>query len=230
MDHVGVSRRIEDPDQRDNLKATVESLRTDEPGFIVRTAGVGKSTEELQWDLDYLLKLWTAIESAANEHAAPMLIFQDSNVIIRAIRDYFRQDISEILIDQESVYNEACDFMRQVMPQNLSKVKFYDSSVPLFSRYQIEGQIEAAFGHAIRLPSGGSLVIDHTEALVSVDINSARATKGADIEETALSTNLEAADEIARQLRLRDIGGLIVIDFIDMSPARNQREVEDRLH
>jgi ribonuclease E len=158
-----------------------------------------------------------------------VLIFQDSNVIIRAIRDYFRQDISEILVDKESVYNEACDFMRQVMPQNLSKVKLYQSNVPLFSRYQIEGQIEAAFGHAIRLPSGGSLVIDHTEALVSVDINSARATKGADIEETALSTNLEAADEIARQLRLRDIGGLIVIDFIDMTPARNQREVEDRL-
>ena len=225
----GISRRVEG-DERSDLREALSAL--DIPagmGLIVRTAGVGKSAEELQWDLDYLLKLWAAIETAANEHAAPMLIFQDSNVIIRAIRDYCRQDISEILIDQKEIYEEACDFMRQVMPQNLSKVKFYDSNVPLFSRYQIEGQIEAAFGHAIRLPSGGSLVIDHTEALVSVDINSARATKGADIEETALTTNLEAADEIARQLRLRDIGGLIVIDFIDMSPARNQREVEDRL-
>jgi ribonuclease E len=225
----GISRRVEG-DERSDLREALSAL--DIPagmGLIVRTAGVGKSAEELQWDLDYLLKLWAAIETAANEHTAPMLIFQDSNVIIRAIRDYFRQDISEILIDQKEIYEEACDFMRQVMPQNLSKVKFYDSNVPLFSRYQIEGQIEAAFGHAIRLPSGGSLVIDHTEALVSVDINSARATKGADIEETALTTNLEAADEIARQLRLRDIGGLIVIDFIDMTPARNQREVEDRL-
>jgi ribonuclease E len=225
----GISRRVEG-EERSDLREALSVL--DIPagmGLIVRTAGVGKSAEELQWDLDYLLKLWTAIESAATERKAPVLIFQDSNVIIRAIRDYFRQDISEILIDEEKIYNEACDFMRQVMPQNLSKVKLYDSNVPLFSRYQIEGQIEAAFGHAIRLPSGGSLVIDHTEALVSVDINSARATKGADIEETALSTNLEAADEVARQLRLRDIGGLIVIDFIDMTPARNQREVEDRL-
>ena len=225
----GISRRVEG-DERTDLREALSSL--DVPagmGLIVRTAGVGKSAEELQWDLDYLLKLWSAIEEAAGRLAAPMLIFQDSNVIIRAIRDYFRQDISEILIDKEEVYNEACDFMRQVMPQNLTKLKFYESNVPLFSRYQIEGQIENAFGHAIRLPSGGSLVIDHTEALVSVDINSARATKGADIEETALSTNLEAADEIARQLRLRDIGGLIVIDFIDMTPARNQREVEDRL-
>jgi ribonuclease E len=225
----GISRRVEG-EERTDLREALSSL--DVPagmGLIVRTAGVGKSAEELQWDLDYLLKLWSAIEEAAGGRAAPMLIFQDSNIIIRAIRDYFRQDISEILIDKEEVYNEACDFMRQVMPQNLSKLKFYESNVPLFSRYQIEGQIENAFGHAIRLPSGGSLVIDHTEALVSVDINSARATKGADIEETALSTNLEAADEIARQLRLRDIGGLIVIDFIDMSPTRNQREVEDRL-
>jgi len=225
----GISRRVEG-EERSDLREALSVL--DIPagmGLIVRTAGVGKSAEELQWDLDYLLKLWTAIEVAANERTAPVLIFQDSNVIIRAIRDYFRQDISEILIDEKDTYEEACDFMRQVMPQNLGKVKLYDSNVPLFSRYQIEGQIEAAFGHAIRLPSGGSLVIDHTEALVSVDINSARATKGADIEETALSTNLEAADEVARQLRLRDIGGLIVIDFIDMTPARNQREVEDRL-
>jgi ribonuclease E len=225
----GISRRVEG-DERSDLREALSSL--DVPpgmGLIVRTAGVGKSAEELQWDLDYLLKLWKAIESAARERPAPMLIFQDSNVIIRAIRDYFRQDIGEILIDQEKVYKEACDFIRQVMPENLGKVKHYESNVPLFSRYQIEGQIEAAFGHAVRLPSGGSLVIDHTEALVSVDINSARATKGADIEETALSTNLEAADEVARQLKLRDIGGLIVIDFIDMTPARNQRQVEERL-
>jgi ribonuclease E len=225
----GISRRVEG-EERSHLREALSSL--DVPagmGLIVRTAGVGKSAEELQWDLDYLLKLWSAIESAAHERQAPALIFQDSNIIIRAIRDYFRQDISEILIDQQQAYDDACDFMRQVMPQSLSKVKLYDSNVPLFSRYQIEGQIEAAFGHAIRLPSGGSLVIDHTEALVSVDINSARATKGAGIEETALSTNLEAADEIARQLRLRDIGGLIVIDFIDMTPARNQRDVEERL-
>ncbi len=225
----GISRRVEG-DERSDLREVLSSL--DVPpgmGLIVRTAGVGKSTEELQWDLDYLLKLWSAIESAARERPAPMLIYQDSNVIIRAIRDYFRQDIGEILIDEKKVYDEACDFMRQVMPENLGKVKLYQSNVPLFSRYQIEGQIEAAFGHSVRLPSGGSLVIDHTEALVSVDINSARATKGADIEETALSTNLEAADEVARQLRLRDIGGLIVIDFIDMTPARNQREVEERL-
>jgi len=226
----GISRRVEG-EERSDLREALSSL--DVPagmGLIVRTAGVGKSAQELQWDLDYLLKLWSAIESAAHERQAPVLIFQDSNIIIRAIRDYFRQDISEILIDQEKAYNEACDFMRQVMPESLNKVKLYESNVPLFSRYQIEGQIEAAFGHAIRLPSGGSLVIDHTEALVSVDINSARATKGAGIEETALSTNLEAADEIARQLRLRDIGGLIVIDFIDMTPARNQRDVEERLH
>ena len=225
----GISRRVEG-EERSDLREALSSL--DVPagmGLIVRTAGVGKSAEELQWDLDYLLKLWSAIESAAHERQAPVLIFQDSNIIIRAIRDYFRQDISEILIDQQKAYDEACDFMRQVMPQSLSKVKLYESNVALFSRYQIEGQIEAAFGHAIRLPSGGSLVIDHTEALVSVDINSARATKGAGIEETALSTNLEAADEIARQLRLRDIGGLIVIDFIDMTPARNQRDVEERL-
>ncbi len=225
----GISRRVEG-DERSDLREALSAL--DVPpgmGLIVRTAGVGKSADELQWDLDYLLKLWSAIESAARERPAPMLIYQDSNVIIRAIRDYFRQDISEILVDQRKVYDEACDFMRQVMPENLGKVKLYDSNVPLFSRYQIEGQIEAAFGHAVRLPSGGSLIIDHTEALVSIDINSARATKGADIEETALSTNLEAADEVARQLRLRDIGGLIVIDFIDMTPARNQRDVEDRL-
>jgi ribonuclease E len=225
----GISRRVEG-DDRGELRDALSAL--DLPagmGLIVRTAGVGKSVEELQWDLDYLLKLWDAIETASKTRSGPFLIFQDSNVIIRAIRDYFSKDVGEILIDSESVHAEACDFMRQVMPQNLPKVKLYSDEVPLFSRYQIETQIESAFSHSVQLPSGGSIVIDHTEALVSVDINSARATKGSDIEETALNTNLEAADEIARQLRLRDVGGLIVIDFIDMTPARNQREVENRL-
>jgi len=225
----GISRRVEG-DDRGELRDALSAL--DLPagmGLIVRTAGVGKSVEELQWDLDYLLKLWDAIQTASKTRSGPFLIFQDSNVIIRAIRDYFSKDVGEILIDSESVHAEACDFMRQVMPQNLPKVKLYSDEVPLFSRYQIETQIESAFSHSVQLPSGGSIVIDHTEALVSVDINSARATKGSDIEETALNTNLEAADEIARQLRLRDVGGLIVIDFIDMTPARNQREVENRL-
>lgn len=225
----GISRRVEG-DERTDLREALSTL--DVPpgmGLIVRTAGVGRAAEELQWDLDYLLQLWKAIEAAELEHRAPKLLFQESNVIIRALRDYFRQDINEILIDTEKVYNEAHDFMQQVMPASASKVKLYKDNVPLFSRYQIESKIEAAFGHQVRLPSGGSIVIDHTEALVSIDINSARATKGSDIEETALNTNVEAADEIARQLRIRDIGGLIVIDFIDMGPHRNQRDVENRL-
>nr|VFJ71089.1 MAG: ribonuclease E [Candidatus Kentron sp. FM]VFJ71316.1 MAG: ribonuclease E [Candidatus Kentron sp. FM]VFK16490.1 MAG: ribonuclease E [Candidatus Kentron sp. FM] len=225
----GVSRRVEG-EERTALREILSIL--DVPsgmGLIVRTAGVGKSAEELQWDLDYLLQVWGAIDTAARERSAPFLIFQESNLIIRAIRDYFRQDISEILIDDEEVYGQAKDFIGQIMPQNLSKIKHYHDPVPLFSRYQIESQIESAFGHSVRLPSGGALVIDHTEALTSIDINSARSTKGGDIEETALGTNLEATDEIARQLRLRDLGGLIVIDFIDMTPARNQREVESRL-
>jgi ribonuclease E len=225
----GISRRVEG-DDRGELRDALSLLEIPAGmGLIVRTAGVGKSVDELQWDLDYLLKLWDAIESAAQERSSPFLVFQDSNVIIRAIRDYFARDVGEVLIDSEPVFREARDFMAQVMPHNVAKVKHYDDEVPLFSRYQIESQIESAFGHAVGLPSGGSIVIDHTEALVSVDINSARATKGSDIEETALSTNLEAADEIARQLRLRDVGGLIVIDFIDMTPAKNQREVENRL-
>jgi ribonuclease E len=225
----GISRRVEG-DDRGELRDALSQL--DVPagmGLIVRTAGVGKSVEELQWDLDYLLKLWSAIESAAGERNAPFLIYQDSNVIIRAIRDYFSKDVGEILVDSESVHREAHDFMRQVMPQSAARVKLYRDDVPLFSRYQIESQIESAFSHTVELPSGGAIVVDHTEALVSIDINSARATKGSDIEETALQTNLEAADEIARQLRLRDVGGLIVIDFIDMTPAKNQREVENRL-
>ena len=225
----GISRRVEG-DERSDLREALSTL--DVPagmGLIVRTAGVGQVADDLQWDLDYLLQLWKAIETAGEEHRAPHLLFQESNVIIRALRDYFRHDINEILIDTEEVHAQANDFMQQVMPVSASKLKLYQDTVPLFSRYQIESKIEAAFGHAVRLPSGGSIVIDHTEALVSIDINSARATKGSDIEETALNTNLEAAEEIARQLRIRDIGGLIVIDFIDMGPSRNQREVENRL-
>lgn len=225
----GVSRRIEGED-RSELREAMAAMEIPEGmGVIVRTAGVGKSTEELQWDLDYLVRLWKAIEKATQERPAPFLVYQESNLIIRAIRDYFRQDIGEILIDSKEIYEYAQDFMSQVMPHNKKKVKFYDDSVPLFSRYQVESQIETAFQHEVRLPSGGAIVIDRTEALVSIDINSSRATQGGDIEETALNTNVEAADEIARQLRLRDLGGLIVIDFIDMTPSRNQREVENRL-
>ena len=225
----GVSRRIEG-EERSELRDAMAAMEIPEGmGVIVRTAGVGKSTEELQWDLDYLVRLWTAIDKAGQERPAPFLVYQESNLIIRAIRDYFRQDIGEILIDCKDVYDYAQDFMSQVMPHNKSKLKFYDDSVPLFSRYQVESQIETAFQHEVRLPSGGAIVIDRTEALVSIDINSSRATQGGDIEETALNTNLEASDEIARQLRLRDLGGLIVIDYIDMTPSRNQREVENRL-
>ena len=225
----GVSRRIEG-DERSELRAAMAEMEIpDGMGVIIRTAGVGKSVEELQWDLDYLIKVWTAIETASKERSAPFLIYQESNIIIRAIRDYFRQDIGEILVDDKEVFEYAHDFMKHVMPHNTKKLKHYSDHVPLFSRYQIESQIETAFQHEVRLPSGGAIVIDRTEALVSIDINSARATQGGDIEETALNTNLEAADEIARQLRLRDLGGLIVIDFIDMTPARNQREVENRL-
>ncbi|MEX2495175.1 MAG: ribonuclease E/G, partial [Woeseia sp.] len=185
--------------------------------------------EELQWDLENLLSVWEAIKKVVVERASPFLIYRESNAVIRALRDYLSSDIGEILIDHEATYNEAKEFVEQVMPQNLKKLKLYTDVVPLFTRYQIESQIESAFAHSVTLPSGGSLVIDHTEALVSIDINSARATKGGDIEATALNTNLEAADEVGRQLRLRDLGGLVVIDFIDMGPAKNQREVENRL-
>ncbi|WP_296807131.1 ribonuclease E [Thiocapsa sp.] len=225
----GVSRRIEGQD-RSELRDAMSQLEIPEDmGLIVRTAGVGKNVEELQWDLDYLLQLWKAIETSAQDRKAPFLIYQESDVIIRSIRDYLRVDIGEILIDNKAVFERAESFIRQVMPSNLKKLKLYQDEVPLFTRYQIESQIESAFQREVRLPSGGSIVIDHTEALTSIDINSARATKGADIEETALNTNLEAADEIARQLRLRDLGGLFVIDFIDMTPPKNQREVENRL-
>ena len=225
----GVSRRIEGQD-RSELREALSSLEIPEGmGLIVRTAGVGKIAEELQWDLDYLLQLWAAIEQSAAERKAPFLIYQESNVIIRSIRDHLRADIGEILVDQPETHAEARQFIEQVMPKYLRKLRLYEDEVPLFSRYQIESQIESAFQRELRLPSGGSIVIDHTEALTSIDINSARATKGADIEETALNTNREAADEIARQLRLRDLGGLFVIDFIDMTPSRNQRDVENRL-
>lgn len=225
----GVSRRIEGED-RDEIKEVMRTLEIPSGmGLIVRTAGLGRSMEELRWDMDYLLHLWEAIEAAAQKNKAPVLIHQESNVIIRALRDYLRNDIGEIQVDDPSVYEQAREFMSQVMPHNLSKLKLYQDDIPLFTRYQIESQIETAFSREVRLPSGGALAIDHTEALTTVDINSARATKGADIEETALQTNLEAAEEIARQLRIRDLGGLLVIDFIDMTPARNQREVENRL-
>ncbi|HHI77579.1 MAG TPA: ribonuclease E, partial [Gammaproteobacteria bacterium] len=225
----GVSRRIEGQD-RAELREAMSQLEIPEGmGLIVRTAGIGKQIEELQWDLDYLLQLWVAIRESAGKRPAPFLIYQESNVIIRSIRDYLRADIGEILIDNPETFSQARQFIRQVMPHNEKKLKLYEDRVPLFSRYQIESQIESAFQREVRLPSGGSIVIDHTEALTSIDINSARATKGADIEETALNTNLEAADEIARQLRLRDLGGLFVIDFIDMTPSRHQREVENRL-
>ncbi|MBJ7554115.1 ribonuclease E [Marinomonas spartinae] len=225
----GISRRI-DGDDRSQLKEAMSGLNTPENGgLIVRTAGVGRSTEELQWDLDYLDTLWSSITKAASEKPAPFLIYQESNIVIRAIRDYLREDIGEVLIDEKSAYQDAINFVMQVMPHFKSRIKMYTDSTPLFNRFQIETQIETAFQREVRLPSGGSIVIDPTEALVSIDINSARATKGGDIEETALQTNLEAADEIARQLRLRDIGGLVVIDFIDMTPVRNQKEVENRM-
>ncbi|WP_448098276.1 ribonuclease E [Luteibacter yeojuensis] len=225
----GVSRRIEGED-RQALKEAMEHLSVpDDMGLIVRTAGMGRDAEELQWDLDYLLQLWKSISAAATSQKAPFLIYQESKLFIRALRDYLRNDIGEILIDEESLFNDARDFVQQVMPNNLRKLKLYQDPTPLFSRYQIETQIESIFERNVRLPSGGSIVIDQTEALTAIDINSSKATKGSDIEETAFNTNLEAATEIARQLRIRDAGGLIVIDFIDMDSPRHQREVEERL-
>ncbi len=225
----GISRRIEG-DTRSDLREVMASLVIpDTMGLIVRTAGCGKNAEELQWDLNYLLQLWEAIERSSTEQKAPFLVFQESNVIIRALRDHLRGNIDEILIDNEDSYRLVQDFLKEVMPHFLPKAKLYQDAVPLFSRYQIESQIEVAYCREVSLPSGGSIVIDHTEALTSIDINSARATKGSDIEETALNTNLEAADEIARQLRLRDLGGLFVIDFIDMLSNKNQKAVENHL-
>jgi ribonuclease E len=224
----GVSRRITG-DDRDEIRDTLRDLEIpDGMGVIVRTAGVGRSNEELEWDLEYLMGIWDSIKSAVVTVGSPSLVFQDSNAVIRAIRDHLSSELGEILVDDENTCNEAREFMEHVMPHNLNKLKFYQDPTPLFTRYQIESQIESAYAHTVHLPSGGSIVIDHTEALVSIDINSARATKGGDIEATALATNLEAADEIARQCRLRDLGGLLVIDFIDMGPQRNQKEVENR--
>jgi len=225
----GVSRRIEG-DDRAALKEAMDKLAVpDDMGVIIRTAGVGRDAEELQWDLDYLLQVWKAIAEAALTKPAPFLIYQESRLIIRALRDYMRADIGEILVDTPEMYEEAREFVQQVMPHNLRKLKHYTDDTPLFNRFQIESQIENAYERTVRLPSGGALVIDQTEALTAVDVNSARATKGGDIEETAFHTNLEAAEEVARQLRLRDLGGLVVIDFIDMASNKHQRDVENKL-
>ena len=225
----GVSRRIEGED-RDSVKKVLSDINMPEGmGVIVRTAGVGRSVEEMQWDLDYLSQVWIAVEKAAASKKAPFLIYQESNIVIRALRDHYRSDVGEIIIDSPQAYQQAHDFMSMVMPNTLSKLKKFEDNLPLFNRFQIENQIESAFSREVTLPSGGAIVIDHTEALTSIDINSARATKGSDIEETAKQTNLEAAEEVARQLRIRDLGGLIVIDFIDMMQNKNQREVESKL-
>ncbi|GAB5414330.1 MAG: ribonuclease E [Congregibacter sp.] len=225
----GISRRIEG-DDRAELREALSALEIpDGMGVIIRTAGVGRAAEELQWDLNYLLQLWAAIKKEGEENRTPVLLHQESNVIIRAVRDYLRDDVDQVLIDDVDAHRQAMDFVSMVMPKYAQRIKLYEDNIPLFNRFQIESQIETAFQREVRLPSGGSIVIDPTEALVSIDINSARATKGSNIEDTALQTNLEAADEIARQLRLRDMGGLIVIDFIDMLAARNQRAVENRV-
>ena len=225
----GVSRRIEGED-RAELRETLDQLNIPEGmSVIARTAGIGRTAEELKWDMNYLIQLWEAIEAAAKEVKGPELIYLESSLVVRAIRDLFQPDIGEILIDTPEIFEQAQSFMSTVMPANVGKVKLYHDDVPLFSRFQIEHQIETAYRRDVTLPSGGAIIIDHTEALVSIDVNSARATKGHDIEETAFRTNCEAADEIARQLRLRDLGGLVVIDFIDMESTKNQREVENRL-
>jgi ribonuclease E len=225
----GVSRRIEGEDRQELREAMSQLQVPDGMSIIARTAGIGRDATELQWDLSYLMQLWTAIDEAAKGNSAPLLIYLESSLVIRAIRDYFQPDIGEILIDTDDIYEQAAAFMSVVMPDNLPRVKRYQDDVPLFSRFQIEHQIETAYSRTVPLPSGGAIVIDHTEALVSVDVNSARATRGSDIEETATRTNLEAADEIARQARLRDLGGLIVIDFIDMESSKAQKDVENRL-
>jgi ribonuclease E len=225
----GISRRIDGPERADLRDAMMGLEVPTEHSLIARTAGIGKTPEELQWDLNFLMQLWGVIEEATSSKSPPFLVYQESNLIVRTIRDHLRTDIQEILVDEASVFDRASRFMEQVMPQNVSKLKLYDDSVPLFSRFQIEHQIENAYARTVKLPSGGALVIDHTEALISIDVNSARATKGSDIEETALQTNLEAVDELARQMRIRDLGGLLVIDLIDMTSARNKKTVETRL-
>lgn len=225
----GVSRRIEG-EERQELKAAMAEL--DIPNgmsIIARTAGIGRSAEELEWDLNYLKQLWQAIEEAGKAHHDPYLLFMESSLLIRAIRDYFRPDIGEILVDNQEVYDQVAEFMSYVMPGNIGRLKLYEDHTPLFSRFQIEHQIESAFSRSVSLPSGGAIVIDHTEALVSIDVNSARATRGSDIEDTAFKTNMEAAEEVARQMRLRDLGGLVVIDFIDMENPKHQRDVENVL-
>jgi ribonuclease E len=225
----GVSRRVEGED-RNELRDVIDQLAVPQGMSVIgRTAAIGRSPEELTWDLNYLMQLWHAIEGAAQQQSGAFLIYQESSLVIRAIRDYYHQDIGEVLIDTDGVYEQARQFMSHVMPQNVNRIKLYRDDVPLFSRFQIEHQIESAYSRSLSLPSGGSIVFDHTEALVAIDVNSARATRGSDIEETAFRTNLEAAEEVARQLRLRDLGGLIVIDFIDMESGRNQREVENCL-
>ncbi|HET9108086.1 MAG TPA: Rne/Rng family ribonuclease, partial [Steroidobacteraceae bacterium] len=226
----GVSRRIEGED-RDQMREVMNQLQIPEGmGAIVRTAGVGRSVEELQWDLDNLNAQWQQIDAAAKDRSAPFLVYRESDAVTRALRDYLSDDIGEVLVDDQAAFQKAQEYMQRFMPSDAQRrLKLYTDDIPLFTRYQIESQIESAYAHKVQLPSGGSIVIDYTEALVSIDINSARATKGSDIETTALNTNLEAADEVARQLRIRDIGGLIVIDFIDMESSKNQREVEDRL-
>ncbi|VAW41395.1 Ribonuclease E [hydrothermal vent metagenome] len=225
----GISRRIEGKARQD-LKDTLSKVtQPKNSGVIIRTAGIGRTPEELEWDLNYLDQVWTAIKTVAANRPAPFFIYQESDIFIRALRDYLGPDVGEILIDSKEIYEKARDFMQQVMPHNLKKLSYYNDTIPLFSRYQIESQIQSAFSREVHLPSGGSIVIDHTEAMIAIDINSARATKGSDIEETALNTNLEAADEIARQLRIRDLGGLVVIDFIDMRNSKNQRSVELQL-
>jgi len=225
----GVSRRISG-EERDEIREAMHDLEVPRGmGVIIRTAGVGRSPEELTWDMQYLLGIWEAIKKAIVGRPPPFLVFQDSNAIVRALRDHLANDVGEIIVDDQQTHEEARQFMERAMPQNLRKLRLYDDKVPLFTRFQIESQIESAFSHTVTLPSGGSLVIEQTEALVSIDINSARATKGEDIEATALVTNLEAAEEVARQCRLRDLGGLLVVDFIDMASQRNQREVENRL-
>ena len=226
----GVSRRITG-EERDQVHDALRDLNVEQGmSVIIRTAGIGRSTEELNWDLDYLMSIWGAIKQVVLSQPSPFLIFQNSSPVVRALRDHLAQDIGEILVDDKIIYEEAHEFMEHAIPHNLRKLRLYEDPVPLFTRFQIESQIESAYAHKVNLPSGGSLVIDHTEAMVSIDINSARATMAQGIEATALTTNLEAADEIARQCRLRDLGGLLVIDFIDMGPHRNQRDVEDRLH
>ena len=225
----GVSRRIEG-EERQELKQAMSELNVPRGmSLIARTAGIGRSCEELQWDLNYLVQLWRAIEQAAAHHSDPYLLFMESSLLIRAIRDYFQPDIGEILIDSQEVYDQISEFMSYVMPAYTSRLKHYTDHIPLFARFQIEQQIESAFSREVSLPSGGAIVIDHTEALVSIDVNSARATRGADIEDTAFKTNMEAAEEVARQMRVRDLGGLVVIDFIDMENSKNQRDVENTL-